>query len=98
MLERLKNWLFGKEETPQKETDKEAFHKTRSVSKQGGSYYVNLPQEWFNKNDIDPDEVEEVEILANSDIIIVNPDRQNEIKKKIGQKTYEVYQDEKNQT
>lgn len=99
MLEKIKEWLFGESEKETKQDEEnEAFFETRKLSDQSGSYYINIPKEWFKKNGIDPDDIEEITMLANSDILIINPNREDEVKKKIGKKTFEVYQDEKKET
>jgi antitoxin component of MazEF toxin-antitoxin module len=99
MLSKIKNWLFGSSEKEEEKTEnKQAYHETRKISNQGGSYYINMPKEWFEKNGINPEEVDEVELLFDSDLLIINPGRESEVKKKIGEATYEVYQDEKKET
>lgn len=89
MLDKLKEWLFGSEEEPEEEG--KAISGTRKLTKQGSSYYLNIPKEWFDKNDLKPEEVGELRYLANSDVVIINPEKSEEIQEKLEKKTYEVY-------
>lgn len=54
----------------------------RKVRRQGGSYYISLPPEWFRCHGIAlPDKGQDIELIiaANSDIRIMNPSKHKEI-------------------
>jgi len=54
----------------------------RKVRRQGGSYYISLPPEWFRCHGIklpDKDQETELIIAANADIRIINPNKHKEI-------------------
>jgi len=54
----------------------------RKVRRQGGSYYISLPPEWFKYHGIRlPDKNQETELLvaADADIRIINPDKHKEV-------------------
>lgn len=46
--------------------------------KQGGSYYIALPQKWFEAHGLNPEDLELL-LVANRDIRIVNPDYEGEV-------------------
>ncbi len=65
----------------------------RKVVKQGGSRYIGIPLEWFEANNIDPNNLKLL-IVANKDIRIVNPDNEAEVYAEISRITREAKIDE----
>jgi hypothetical protein len=51
----------------------------QSVIKIGGSTYILLPPEWFKANEIDPEKVKELLLIADKDMRIVNPKHEKDI-------------------
>lgn len=86
MFQRLKEWIFGteeKQEKPEKKPKKfEGITQRRKLLKVGNSYAVSIPPGWLKTHDIDPEEIEDLVILANDDIKILNPESEPEAMKK----------------
>jgi len=61
----------------------------RKVVKQGGSRYIAIPLEWFEANNLNPDNLELL-MVANKDIRIVNPDHEAEVYAEISRITKEA--------
>lgn len=51
----------------------------QSIKKIGGSTYILVPPEWLKGNDIDPEKIKELLVVADKDMRVVNPTHENEI-------------------
>lgn len=86
MLERLKEWIFGSKEkdskTKQKPKKFEGTAGRRKLLKVGNSNAVSIPPSWFAAHDIDPEEIEDLTLIADDDIKILNPKNESEAMEK----------------
>ena len=55
----------------------------RKIIKIGSSWYISIPPEWFKEHEIDPQKVKELLIVADEDIRLVNPNREDEIYREV---------------
>jgi antitoxin component of MazEF toxin-antitoxin module len=68
----------------------------RKIIKQGSSFYIAIPPDWLETHKIDPEKEEELLIVANEDMLIVNPKREKEVYKEISKLVQEgKYREEK---
>ena len=50
----------------------------RKIVKQGNSYYISIPIDWLESHRINPESAELL-IVADQDILIVNPRREKDV-------------------
>ncbi|MFH1327545.1 MAG: hypothetical protein ABIH76_01635 [Candidatus Bathyarchaeota archaeon] len=51
----------------------------QSIKKIGGSTYILVPPEWLKGNEINPENVKELLVVADKDMRVVNPEHEKEV-------------------
>jgi len=55
----------------------------RNILKVGNAYYINIPAEWFEANNLKPEEIKKLLLVMDKDIRIVNPEHEREVYEEI---------------
>lgn len=74
--------MFGEEEEEEKAKKFEGIAGRRKLLRVGNSYAVSIPTDWLDAHDLEPEEIEDLTVIANDDVKILNPESESELMKK----------------